>query len=351
MKELNAYETKDYGEILYEKSNAKSALDAPTGKVGVKGWTQRIYMLVLGVGLVIWFLYSLVNMAIQSETGVGMAIVAHLGAFFVLLVAELILMLTAFGGWGKFARKVFRHKLLTRQHGMEGVKTRELEEELATADANKPQENAVRVYHDYVVVSNLGETTTIARSQLQSVQCEPATAGYRLTFLLYDGAEIVANQLIPFADLPLVKKHFDNFGYTPAPRRKGYIKSKLPMVAFMCVPLLIGVALLIVRGLVLPEMPIIIGIGLVSFAVLLITAQFSDIAVIGHGVMTILAGLLFTALPIGIALTIADLVESITIATILTRFTEIHAVMSVFLGLGPMLIIIGIFGIVDCTKL
>ena len=234
---------------------------------------------------------------------------------------------------------------------MEGVKTRELEEELQDADANKAKENAIRIYKDYVVVVNRGTAITIQRDQLQCVKCNPGPKGYQLKFCLYDNKEFVANELVPISDLPLVKKHFDNFEDTPARRQKGYIKKKFPMLAFAFIPLLIGVALLIIRFLVLPDMPVIFGIVFAAFGVIFVTAQFDDVAVIKYGVMSILGGLLLMGLPLGIVLTIVDLVESISFATIFSTFTEFHAVMSLFFGLGPMLIILGIASIVDCTRM
>ena len=350
--EMNIRESEVYyGVVLYEKSNAKSVLDAPTGKIGAKGWAQRIYMIILGVALFGWFLYSLISTASQVDVGVGKAIVRHLASFFLLLMAEAILMLTAFGGWGKFARMALKHKVLTRQHYMEGVRTRQLDEELKAADANKDKEYAIRIYNDYIVVVNLGETITIPRSQLQRVTCEKVNSVYKLTFNLYDDTQILANIGIPLADIPFVKKHFDNFDYTPAPRGKGYIKKKFPMLAFAFLPLLLGIAILILRSLVLQGMPIIFGIVFIAFGVIFVTAQFSDVAVIGHGIMTILGGILLVGLPIGIALQIVDLVSEISLVTVLTTFTPFHAVLSVFLGLGPMLIILGISAIVDCARM
>ena len=130
------FEKEDFGVVLYEKSNAKHALDAPTGKVSPKALAQRIYMILLAVVLFGWFLYSVINMATDPEEGLVNSLVSHSPAFFVLLVAEFILMLTAFNAWGKFARMAFKRGL-ARQHGREGMENRRLEEELATADANK----------------------------------------------------------------------------------------------------------------------------------------------------------------------------------------------------------------------
>ena len=338
----------DYGAALYEKSNAKSIYDAPTGKVGAKGWAQRIYMLVLGAGLLGWFLYSLITSA--SEQGFGDTFVGHLLALFVLILSEVILLLTAFGGWGKFSRAVLRHNALKRKHRIEGVRTRALEEEIKTADANKANECALRIYRDYVVVINNGEKTALLISELQKVQCDACPQGYQLTFISYDGTEVIAKALLPVYDLPIVKKYFVCFEYTPVDRGKGYLRKKFPLLAFMFIPVFIGIALILLHCLVIPDMPIVFGILFLSLGVLLVIAQFSDFAVVRHGIMPIGGGIILMAMPLGVLLTLADLLER-SLTTFLTPFTAIHAVLGLFLGFGPMLIILGIAGIVDCLKL
>ena len=344
--ELN--EEQDYGEVLYEKSNAKAAIDAPTGKVGAKGIAQRIYTVALGATLVGWFLYSLISSIMDGDA--GKAVVNHLAAFFVLVLAELILLFTAFGTWGKFSRAVLKHKALTRQRRMEGVKTRQLESELKAADENKVKENAIRIYRDYVVVVNDGESTAIARVKLKKVNCEFKPAGYQVSFILIDDTQVDANIFIPAVDLPLIKKHFDCFDYTPAVRNKGYLKSKFPLLAVMFLPVIIGVVLLILANTVLRGMPLILGAGFLAFGVLLVIMQFSDVAVICHGVAPIGGGLIITALPLGILFTLSDLLKKSAL-TLLATFTPVHAVLSVFLGFGPLLIIAGIAGIIYCMKM
>ena len=343
------------GVVLFEKSNAKHALDAPTGKLSGKALAQRIYVIILGVALFGWFLYSLIRAANDPEIGVGVAIVSHIASFFVLFVAELILMLTGFNAWGKFSRAVFKRGM-ARQRGMAGVQNRQLESELEATDANKDKEYAIRVYQDCVVVVDKGEKRVIQRAELKRVKCEPDTRpgyrGYRVIFELYNDQEpVIPVTVLEAAELPLFRKHFDNFEYIPAKRGKDYFKKRLPTACFMLVPTLIGVALLIVRSLVLPDMPLIFGAVFVAIGVTLIVAQFNDIAVIGNGIFGILLGLVFTALPIGIVLTIIDLVEEITFASVLATFTPLHAGLSVFLGFGPMIIIVGIAGLIDALRL
>ena len=351
MEELTPVQTEqNFGELLYEETNAKSALDAPSGKVGAKGWAQRIYMIALGAAMLAWFVYSLINAATQPDVGLGKAIVKHIAAFLLLVMSETILMLTAFNGWGKFARAVLKHKVLTRQRGMEGVQTRQLEEELKAADANKGKENAIRIYREYVVLVYRGNELVLNKNEIQRVTCDPTPKGYQLRFCMYDGSEKVSIPIPPI-DLPFVRNNFEQFDYQPGQREKINIKKKIPSILFACIPLLIGVGILLLRHFLLNGMPIIFGLVFVFFGVIFVTGQFSEVAVIHYGVMSILGGILLIGLPLGIALTIVDLVKSITWTTVLTTFTPVHSVLSLFLGLGPMMIILGIGAIVECSRL
>lgn len=349
MEQENEQRKIDYGVILYENSTAKSVYDAPDGKLSGKAIAQRVYMIILSVALFGWFLFSLITAA-QSD-GIGKAILEHLAPFFILVLAELILMFTAFNAWGKFSRAVLRHKALVRHHRMEGVLTRKLDSELKSADANKPKEYAIRIYKECVLVTNLGEDTVIPRSEIRLVKCDrnPNDRGYHLTFILNDDSEVVSERVFPLSDVPIVQKYFKRFEYTPEHYRKGYLKKKLPTIAFLFVPLLIGVALLILRSLILFGMPIIFGLVFISFSVLFIIAQFNDVAVINYGVFPILGGLLITGLPIAIMLTIGDLTK-MTVAYMLSKFTVFHAGLSIFVGLGAMLVILGIAGLINCIK-
>ena len=351
MEELTSVPTEqDFGELLYEESNAKSALDAPSGKVGAKGWAQRTYMILLGAALLIWFVYSLINATVQPDVGWGKAIVKHIAPILLLVMSETILMLTAFNAWGKFARAVLKHKALTRQRGIEGVRTRQLDEELKAADANKGKENALRIYREHVVLVYRGNELVINKSEIKSVKCDLNPKGYQLRFCLYDGSEKVSIPIPPI-DLPFVRNNFDNFDYEPGQRQKIDLKKKIPGILFASIPMLIGVGILLLRHFLLNDMPIIFGLVFVSFGLIFVTGQFSEVAVIHYGVMTILGGILLIGLPLGIALTIVDLVESITWISVLTTFTPVHAVLSVFLGLGPMMIILGVGAIVECSRL
>ncbi|MCH5180333.1 MAG: hypothetical protein J1F32_03905 [Erysipelotrichales bacterium] len=349
MDEFNMSETElEFGEVLYEKSNAKSMYDAPSGKVGAKGIAQRIYMILLGLVLFTWFLYSFTKSI--SENGFVIALINHLAPFFVLFVCEFILILTAFNAWGKFLRHALQHKSLKRKHGIEGLETKMLEEELKAADENKSKECALRIYRDHIIVINNGEKIILNRSSLKSVNCENINSSYQLTFMFYDGTQVKASVLLPLADLPFIKKHFDNFIYTPAKHEKGYFIKKLPFLAFLLIPILIGIAIIIVHCLVIPDMPIIFGIVFLTIGILIGLGQFDDIPIVSHSIMPIGGGIVFIMLPVGILLTIVDLVK-ISLVSLLADFTVIHSAFAIFFGFGPMLIIIGISGFFNCIRM
>ena len=54
MIEVNDNNIREFGVVLFEKSNAKHMLDAPTGNVSAKGKAIRIYLILLGVALFGW---------------------------------------------------------------------------------------------------------------------------------------------------------------------------------------------------------------------------------------------------------------------------------------------------------
>lgn len=337
----------EYGQILYEKSNAQSLYDAPKGKVGGREYAKRIYIILLGFGLLSWFIYSLI--IATNKDGFQTALINHIFALVILLIAELILILTAFNAWGKFARLILPYRSLRRNRRIKGVKINALENEINYADENKEKEDAIRIYKDYVVITNLGEDTIIDRLSIQNVQCVTVSTGYNLVITKVDGVQITASTVLKMVDLPLIKKHFNSFTYDSPVREKGYILKKFPLLGMAFIPLVIGIVLMLLHFLVLNEMPLVFGVLFLAFGIVFITAQFSDITYIHHGVMPILGGLLIMALPLSVLLTLMDLLE-LSSNTILSNFTAIHAVLSLFFGFGPMLIILGIAGIIDCYR-
>ena len=349
MEQENEKQRKDYGVILYENSNAKSFYDLPDGKLSGKAIAPRVYIIMFGAALFGWFLFSLITMA-QSD-GIGVAVIGHLVAFIVLVIVEFIIVFTAFSLWGKFFRAMLRNKALFRRHRMESELTSEFENTLKAADANKAKEYAIRIYKEYVVITNLGEDIVIHRSRIRRVKCDkmPNDKVYHLTFILNDDTEAVSEHKFPLSDVPIVKGYFDCFDYTPANHQKGYFKKKLPAIAFMCIQLLIGATLLIVRSFALHDMPMIFGLGFIALSILLIIVQFRDIAVVYHGIFPIGGGLFITALPIGIMLTIGEFTK-MTVPYMLSIFTVYHAILAPFVGLGVLFVILGISGLVTCIR-
>ena len=380
---MQSFIVKDFGQDLgtlkYEYSDAKSELDAPSGKVGVKGIVIRTYVILLMAGLLAWFIASLV-LSVQ-ELGAGKAVVHHIAGFFGLVMAELILLFTGFDLWGKFARAAYRRKLVSgrNRYNRHGANLRELEAELKEADENKPTENALRIYPAHIAIMNNGERIVLDRMLIAEVNCY--NFGKVLIFAfrsMGDEPVQVANILIPKRDFPMVARCFgENFHHirmvSSADKRqaagtmkqddlpeevremtKGIYRApttreKLPTLFFMLIPVLIGVAITVIHCVLLPDMPIIFGIVFMGGGVIAATMVFDDYAIMAYGVTPILGGLLITALPYGILLTISQLAK-VSMASLLMPFEIWHAVFSVFFGMGIMLAILGVVGFITCIR-
>lgn len=368
----------EMGELLYEESDAKTKYDAPAkGAVGWKKLAVRAYILLLAAGLFAWFLASLIIGA--ESDGFGAALLSHLAALFGLLVGECILILTAFSAWGKFARLMLRRTPRNRRHDGHGARVRTLEAEIEAADENKPTENALRVYPEYIVVINDGKKTTLRRALIDAVDCYDF--GKLLIFSFRSGGEILAARArLPRADLPVLRRIFGEglryarltapvkqgkeakegtMSYTDIPEevkevsggviRKATLREKLPMLFFMLVPVLVGAAILTVHFVVLPDMPLVFGVLFIGFGILGMCTVFDEIPVFAYGITPVAGGIFITALPVSVFFMLVHYLE-LSAASVLMPFTVVHAVLSVFAGFGPMLVIVGAAGIVNCIR-
>lgn len=374
--------TNELGTLLFETSNAKSKFDAPTkSKLSVRQIVLRVYLLLLAAGLLAWFLISLIIGA-QAE-GFGTALLNHLAALFGVIAGELIIIFTAFSLWGKFARRFARMKGVRgtgrHRYRREGAELRALQAELDEADENKPTENALRIYPEYIVVINDGIKTTLSRAEIETINCYDF--GKELIFAFYaDGETLAAKARVRKAELPLMRKIFGeklDYARLTAPVKQGgkpqagtmpyddipeqvkeasegvirrsTVREKLPVLFFMMVPLFVGAAVLTVHFVVLPDMPLIFGVLFIGFGVLGMSTVFGEIPVFAYGVTPVLGGLFITAIPISVLFMLEHYLE-MSALSLLMPFTIVHAVLSVFAGFGLMLVIMGIAGIVRCIR-
>ena len=343
-------------ELLYEYSDAKTMYDAPArGKVTLKGLISRGYIVVLGVGILVWFLYSLIAMSI--EIGFGRALLYHLPAVFGMFVGEFILFLSAFAAWGKFIRFAFRHNLVnTKAHGGEGRDLRLLEAEMNAADEQKPVENAFRVYRDFLVIINNGKKITLPRESVQKVTCQEI--GDHLGLTVYADIAVNVAVKLPRSEFPRVRRHFKEFEYRKAVRNFEDGQSIAEnSKKFDLAPLLFSFVCLAVCGGVMamhftfaPALPLILPLGFGFFGILLFLIAFEGYTpIIKNGVIIILLGLFFTGIPVAVLFSVVSM-AGVSAVSLLLPFTVVHAVLSLFLGIGPMVLISGVAGLITSIR-
>ena len=344
------------GELLYEYSDAKTMYDAPAaGKVTLKGKIARGYLLALGVGLLVWLFYSLIKMS--TESGFGFAFLYHLPSILGLFVGEVILFLSAFSAWGKFVRFAFRHNLVnTRAHGGEGRDLRRLEAEMMAADEQKPVENAFRIYRDFIVIINKGKKITLPRESVNKVTCQEISD--RLELTVYADIAIVAVVKLPSSEFPRIRKHIKGLEYRKPLRDLEHSQSitektdkfVLPPLLFSFVCLAVCGGVMAIHFTIAPELPLILPLAFGFFGILLFLIAFEGYTpIIKNGVIVILLGLFFTGIPVGVLFSVVSM-TGVTAVSLLMPFTVVHAVLGLFLGVGPTILISGVAGLITSIR-
>ena len=340
----------DCGELLWEWSNAQTMYDRRVRQTGKQKLLARAYAVFILAGMLGWFLYSFITTCIQG--GFLSAFLYHLPAVFGIIACGLILLLSTFGLWGKFLRFALRKGLTDNSH-----ESRQLAEQVRLADENRAEENAVRIYPDYIVVINKGKKMILDRAQLRRIVC---TRGKDSLTLSFHGRDEYYNAYaqIPAAEFPAINKLLRDLLDVQSATEEGGeketqthapVQNKVPVILFLLIFVGAGAAVIALHYTVIPDVPVLLGAAFIAVACILILALFSEHAVIGKGIVPLLLGLLFTAIPVATAFTVAHYMR-VSFVSLLERFTIVHAVLILFLAVGPIIAAAGIKGIVDSVK-
>lgn len=338
----------DYGDLQYEYSDAKTIYDAPAKeKKGIKPLFTKIYMLLVAAGMLAWFLYSIVTQSISE--GFSTAFISHLLWFFILLAIEMVLILTAFKAWGKFARFTFRHNLVRRRRKGR-VRMNQLEEEFQTAEENESKENGVYVYSNYIVIMNEGNRTVLDRGELQSVSVKqtPNPRWLNLEFLPA-AEEKKYSTAVPYTDLLALRGVFTEQLVVEGPQKNPSKPEPFLFVIFGVV-ILIGVALMVLHFTVFNDMPLIFGEIFAAMGVLFIVIQFNRFAVIREGVVPLLASVIVSTMIISAMILIAQLLKIEFTFTYVFGTFDYKSVLVMFLAFMLLLFVSGIAGIIKCIR-
>ena len=192
------------GKILYEYSDSKHALDMTKSERRryIKSFTA-VWIMICVLLLTAW---CIVNCVLDVRLYGSSAVKSYVFMFIVLGVIILITVLTVFGLWGIFMRKVsksYRPREIESRRRME-----ELQSEFRAIDAHKSCENSLTIYGDRIVIKTKCVDRVIDRSELSGCSMINSNAGLYLVFCIRNNNEkIPVGCLLPRADAYLLKKY------------------------------------------------------------------------------------------------------------------------------------------------
>lgn len=340
----------DFGQAetpLYEFSDAKTELEMRRGPTGWKKKCFSAYLIFVMIAFFAWLLYSLIAMSLAR--GFGKALVSHIGTLFVFIAGELILFLTVTGKWGAFARSSIR----SRTANMRDPRVRMLAAEIAAVDANKPQENALRIFADRIVVINGGTKAVLPRADIGKIVCTRTAAGLRLSFRLLgaDAQALTAAIAVPVSDFPMLRKYLGGMELKrdadlSAPTRS--LKKRLLLLLPFTIFLAAGIVLFALH-FTAAAIPWPIGVLFLLIPMIGIPAVFSDYTFVRNGFLPLMTGLVFVLLPVLVAAAVLTLTQT-TAAELLGVFTPVHMVLGVFFAIGIICIFSGAAGMIDGAR-
>lgn len=174
----------------------------------------------------------------------------------------LILLLSVFGLWGRFLGWATKHKSMTgrdfRRH-----QSKAYEEMFAEAEANEESETTITVYASAVVMTVWGQTGVLDMAEVKRVQADCMNRVFNVTFTMRDGCRHPFRYVIPIHRLRNFEKAFDcpvevtHSGSHDTPRAGGGLIVFAACFTFL--PVLAGIALLVLHYTVAPSIPVFLG--------------------------------------------------------------------------------------------
>ncbi len=141
------YELPDYGKLLFDFDGNLNGLEMSKQRRKAMFRSVGFYYLITPVFvMVVWFIASLIINSIKY--GFLKSVGLHASGFFALFVMSLILLLSAFGGWGKFMRWAGRRNLAD----IKGFNQNERERE----EVSQSRHHSIQIYEEYLVITNFG---------------------------------------------------------------------------------------------------------------------------------------------------------------------------------------------------
>ncbi|MDE6210457.1 MAG: hypothetical protein K2G42_00565 [Clostridia bacterium] len=349
------YELTDYGKLLFDFDGNLNGMDMSKQRRIAMVSSPGFYFLIAPVFLmVVWFIASLIANSIKFGFLVSLGL--HFSGFFALAVMSLILLLSAFGGWGKFARMASRGKLGDIKEF--NASEREKEEILSK------KRNSIQIYEDWLVITNCGWTGVYDLSMLAKVKLEGndvRNKSYVLSFTSTKGETIYSALSIPREKTLIIqlKKIFKEklvIQNRVAQKRAGKLINKpigtlIGLTFFVLIFILAGVGVILMHFYLDPSIPIALGAFFIIGGCIALCGVYDFIPALKDVLVPILFGSVFMFFPMSIVQVIAKQSDgAMSVKDLFGIFNPISAAVLFFGWLGLLLIYTGIKNIVDFIR-
>ena len=310
----------DLGVKLYGfGKSTKKEINAKTGE-RKQFWRSpgAIYLYVVAAFLVFWFLYTVITDAL--EVGVQ-AITSRIADVFALVVCLLIIFLSVFKLWGKFARFALRHNLVKNGARAEVADSAEMMENYYEKMDHPDPQPVFEVYEEYIRVTDGADVKVLRRSGVKRIiayqtgrECLFSIVSYNTEFITCKGLRL------PLREAKKLKNVFGaSFEIQPLygpDDEKGSVKSKLGEffadfdakhiggLVMGLIAVAAGGGVIALHYTVAENIPAELGAFFITVGVLVVFTAFDFVPVVKVFIIPLFFGCVFAVFPILICLVI-----------------------------------------------
>lgn len=298
------------GKILYEFSDSRTWLDFSKQKRrSIAKSAHGIILLTLAGLLAAWLVVSFIY-RMSAEADKKAVALSMLPSLLVVAASVAILIISVLGVWGIVTRFALSHRLTSARSGLDRMRLAQMQADFARADSNKPYENAITVYKDYVCFIFYGNKYVLKK---QSIEMEASRKeGDLFIAFTTDGRRTEFPVPIPSGEFFLfnkafggkVKTHRTNTAAAVELNDKGErtyggytLGSVIAGAVMSCVILVAGVMLTVAHYVWIHEIPPFLGLFFVGGAGLAFCNTFSHIPFIKEVGVPLVFSVILTVFP------------------------------------------------------
>ena len=349
------YELSDYGKLLFDFDGNLNGLEMSAQRRKAMLTSPAFYYLIAPVFImVVWFISSLIANSIRL--GFLQSVGLHISGFFAMFVMSLILLLSAFGGWGKFARMASRGKLTDIKEFSANERAKE--------EIESRKKSSIQVYQEWLVITNRGWTEVYDLSMLAKVKLESNDAknkSYLISFVSINGETVYSALDIPrerilFIQLKKIFKDKLDIQNRVVTKRaiepiNKPIGTLIGLTLFVSIAIFAGVGIILMHYYVDSSIPIFLGAFFIIGGCIGLCGVYDFIPALKDVVIPFLFGSVFLFFPMSIINTIVKQSDNVvTVKDLFGIFNPISAAVLFFGWLGLLLVFVGVKNIIDYIR-